>query len=213
MTYKVFTFTSYAAAVKSAVSAVARYHRPVGILAWAGGHARSCGYQVYGQNPATSSNFTVRYVYPTDPSSATRCNARISYISFFSGALKYRLRKYRQTDEPARRSLHMAASSPPTRPGTAGTSSSPRCADRADRQPASPEDPGPRPEPACPDPSDRARRPGVQRRAPPTWPARRRPGRARRPPPAALPRSSCRRWTRSCVARRHRCRRGPTARC
>ena len=102
MTYKVFTFTSYAAAVKSAVSAVARYHRPVGILAWAGGHAEVLhGYQVYGQDPATSSNFTVRYVYLTDPlkRDALR-NARISYTSFFSGALKYRLRKYRQTDSP-----------------------------------------------------------------------------------------------------------------
>jgi PKD repeat protein len=102
MTYQVQTFTSYGAAVKAAVRAVARFHRPVGILGWAGGHAQVLnGYTVYGQNPATSSSFTVRYVYLTDPlrRDALR-NARITFTNFVTGPLKYRLRKYRQTDSP-----------------------------------------------------------------------------------------------------------------
>ena len=102
MTYQVQTFTSYTAAVKGAVRALAKYHRPVGILGWAGGHAQVLnGYSVYGQNPATSSSFTVRYVYLTDPlrRDALR-NARITFTNFVTGPLKYRLRKYRQTDSP-----------------------------------------------------------------------------------------------------------------
>ena len=102
MTYQVQTFTSYTAAVKAAVRAVARFHRPVGLLGWAGGHAQVLnGYSVYGQDPATSSSFTVRYVYLTDPlkRDALR-NARITFTNFVTGPLKYRLRKYRQTDSP-----------------------------------------------------------------------------------------------------------------
>lgn len=102
MTYQVFAFTSYASAVKNAIAAMARYHRPVGILGWAGGHAQVLnGYTVFGQDPAKSTDFTVKYVYLTDPlkRDALR-NARISYTSLFSGALKYRLRKYRQKDSP-----------------------------------------------------------------------------------------------------------------
>lgn len=102
MAYKVLTFNSYATAVKSAVIAMARYHRPVGILGWAGGHAQVLnGYTVYGQDPAKSADFTVQYVYLTDPlkRDALR-NARISFTKFVSGSLKYRLRKYRQKDSP-----------------------------------------------------------------------------------------------------------------
>ncbi len=66
--YQVFAFRTYNAAVKAAVQAVARFKRPVGILGWAGGHAQVLnGYTVFGQDPATSTSFTVRYVYLTDP--------------------------------------------------------------------------------------------------------------------------------------------------
>jgi PKD repeat protein len=102
MTYAVFASTSYGATVKTAIMAMARYHRPVGILAWAGGHAQVLnGYVVYGQDPAVSSDFTVNYVYITDPlkRDALR-NAKISYAKLIHGPLKYRLRKYRQTDSP-----------------------------------------------------------------------------------------------------------------
>jgi PKD repeat protein len=102
MTYQVFAYPTYAAAVKGAVSAMARFHRPVGMLGWAGGHAQVLhGYSVFGQDPASSTNFTVQAVYLTDPlkRDALR-NARISYLKLATGPLKYRFRKYRQTDSP-----------------------------------------------------------------------------------------------------------------
>ncbi|MGZ8438005.1 MAG: PKD domain-containing protein [Candidatus Limnocylindrales bacterium] len=102
MTYQVFSYSSYGAAVKNAVIAMARYHRPVGILGWAGGHAQVLnGYTVFGQDPEVSTDFKVQYVYLTDPlkRDAMR-NARISYTKLIHGPLKYRLRKYRQKDSP-----------------------------------------------------------------------------------------------------------------
>ncbi len=102
MTYAVYSSISYSATVKAAIMAMARYHKPVGLLAWAGGHAQVLnGYVVYGQDPAKSSAFTVKSVYITDPlkRDALR-NKRISYWNFLHGPLKYKLRKYRQTDSP-----------------------------------------------------------------------------------------------------------------
>jgi PKD domain-containing protein len=102
MTYQVFTYTSYTTAVKNAVMALARYHKPVGILAWAGGHAQVLnGYSVFGQNPKNSGDFTVKYVYLTDPLKRDGLrNARISFTNLIHGPLKYRLRKYVQRDSP-----------------------------------------------------------------------------------------------------------------
>jgi len=102
MTYQVYASTSYGATVKAAVVAMARYHRPVGILAWAGGHAQVLnGYVVYGQDPAVSTDFTVQYVDITDPLKRDLLrNKKISYANLIHGPLKYRLRKYRQTDSP-----------------------------------------------------------------------------------------------------------------
>ena len=102
MTYQVFDYSSYDAAVKAAVTAMARYNKPVGILTWAGGHAEVLnGYQVSGLNPASSSDFTVQYVYITDPlqKDALR-NAQISNANFKSGSLTYRFRPYAYTDSP-----------------------------------------------------------------------------------------------------------------
>ena len=102
MTYQVFAYATYDEAVKGAVTAMARYHRPVGMLGWAGGHAQVLhGYSVYGQDPATSTSFTVQAVYLTDPLRRDRLrNVRISYLKLATGALKYRFRKYRQMDSP-----------------------------------------------------------------------------------------------------------------
>jgi PKD domain-containing protein len=102
MTYQVFTYTSYTTAVKRAVMALARYHKPVGILAWAGGHAQVLnGYSVFGQNPKNSGDFTVKYVYLTDPLKRDGLrNSRISFTNLIHGPLKYRLRKYTQRDSP-----------------------------------------------------------------------------------------------------------------
>ena len=102
MNYKVASSRSFTFTVKTAIMAMARYHRPVGLLGWAGGHAQVLnGYVVYGQDPALSSAFTVQYVYLTDPlrRDALR-NARISYAGLFRGPLKYRFRRYLQSDSP-----------------------------------------------------------------------------------------------------------------
>jgi PKD repeat protein len=102
MTYQVFAYPTYNEAVKAAVVAMARYHRPVGMLGWAGGHAQVLhGYAVYGQDPATSTSFTVQAVYLTDPLRRDRMrNFRLSYTQLAGGRLKYRFRSYRQKDSP-----------------------------------------------------------------------------------------------------------------
>src|SRR5215213_4445489 len=66
--YEDRAYGSFDAALKSAVRAIAMYHKPVGMLGWAGGHAQVItGYVATGENPATSSNFTVKGVYLSDP--------------------------------------------------------------------------------------------------------------------------------------------------
>lgn len=102
MTYQVFSFPTYDQAVRAAVTAMARYKRPVGMLGWGGGHAQVInGYTVFGQNPAKSAHFTVQYVYLTDPlkRDAMR-NVKIAYSRLAVGPLRYRFRKYVQRDSP-----------------------------------------------------------------------------------------------------------------
>ena len=100
--YDDLEFTSYDAAVHAAVRAIARYRMPVGILAWAGGHAQvMTGYVVDGANPAESDAFTVRYVYLSDPLYKNhRVNAKVSNASFKSGTWQIRFQAYRETDSP-----------------------------------------------------------------------------------------------------------------
>ena len=100
--YDDLQFTSSGAAIKAAVRAIARYNKPVGILGWAGRHAQVMhGYVVSGANPAVSSDFTVRYIYLTDPlRSDGYVNQRLSMTSFQSGNLRYRFRAYRESDSP-----------------------------------------------------------------------------------------------------------------
>jgi hypothetical protein len=95
-------FGTFGGAVKAAVRAIARYHKPVGILGWAGQHAQvMTGYIVTGANPALSSDFTVKYVYLSDPlrSDSIR-NKAFSLKSFRSGDLHHRFQAYRETDSP-----------------------------------------------------------------------------------------------------------------
>ena len=102
MTYKVFAFGTYDAAVKAAIQAMARYGKPVGILGWAGGHAQVLnGYDVSGKDPATSDAFRVRFVYLTDPlrRDAMR-NTRLNNPHFRTGSLRYRFRPYASRDSP-----------------------------------------------------------------------------------------------------------------
>lgn len=102
MVYNDFSFTSYTAAVKATVIAIARYDKPVGILGWAGSHAQVVtGYTVVGQDPAKSSDFEVWSVYLTDPLRRNaRINARIPDETFRTGTTITRFRSYRYKDSP-----------------------------------------------------------------------------------------------------------------
>ncbi|HEX7472215.1 MAG TPA: hypothetical protein VF323_03965 [Candidatus Limnocylindrales bacterium] len=102
MVYQDLSYASYNAAVKAAVTAIATFDKPVGILGWAGAHAQFInGYEVFGQDPAVSSDFRVVAVYLTDPlrSDGLR-NARISDANFKSGSTTYRFRPYAWKDSP-----------------------------------------------------------------------------------------------------------------
>jgi len=96
------TFIGFDAAVKAAVIAIARYHKPVGMLAWAGRHAQVItGYVVTGEDPAISTNFVVNSVYLTDPLASSQIpNALVSVTALRLGSLVTRLRRYSQTDSP-----------------------------------------------------------------------------------------------------------------
>jgi hypothetical protein len=91
MVYEDEAFDSYAEALKAIVRAIALYNKPVGILAWHGNHAQIItGYEVQGKDPAVSSDFTVKYIYLTDPLKPPKGkvglrNARISYSAFQNG--------------------------------------------------------------------------------------------------------------------------------
>ena len=100
--YQDLSFLSYSAAVKGIVRAIARYDKPVAILGWAGGHAQFItGYVVTGQDPALSSDFTVDFVYLTDPLRADgKRDAKISDKAFRSGPSVTRFRPYAFTDSP-----------------------------------------------------------------------------------------------------------------
>lgn len=102
MMYRDNEYASFGAAVKAAVRAIARYSRPVGILAWAGRHAQvMTGYTVTGEDPARSTNFTVSSIWLSDPlRSDSYVNVRISLAQLQSGDLHYRFRPYLETDSP-----------------------------------------------------------------------------------------------------------------
>jgi hypothetical protein len=101
--YADVSYGSYDEAVKAAIRAIATTKRPVGILAWAGGHAQILhGYTVYGRDPARSSDFVVRSVRITDPlqSDGLR-NAELTNTQFRSGSSTYRFVPYTWRDSPA----------------------------------------------------------------------------------------------------------------
>jgi len=102
MVYQDLAYTSYDAAVKAAVTAMAKFGKPVGILGWAGSHSQIMnGYEVVGEDPAVSSAFSVVAVYLTDSLKKDGLrNARISNADFQGGSLTYRFRAYAWTDSP-----------------------------------------------------------------------------------------------------------------
>jgi hypothetical protein len=85
------------------VSAIATTHKPVGILAHAGGHAEFVtGYRVSGNDPSTgSSDFAIVGVYLSDP---LRSNGHrdtfITYDQWSSGGTWVRFSPYLETDSP-----------------------------------------------------------------------------------------------------------------
>jgi hypothetical protein len=95
-------YRGFDAAVRAAVVAIARYRKPVGILAWAGRHAQVItGFVATGENPAISDAFTVSSVYLSDPLASSKAvNKQISLTALRGGSLVYRLRTYRMTDSP-----------------------------------------------------------------------------------------------------------------
>jgi hypothetical protein len=102
MVYDDLEFTSFGAAVHAAVRAIARFDKPVGILAWAGGHAQvMTGYVVTGSDPVTSDSFTVAAIWLSDPlKSDGYVNSKISVATLQSGDLHVRFRAYGETDSP-----------------------------------------------------------------------------------------------------------------
>ncbi len=95
-------YATFDAAIKAAVRAIARYDKPVGILGAAGGHAQvMTGYVAVGEDPATSSDFTVSYIYLSDPLHARWIrNKKVSTSTFKSGSSAYRFIRYYQGDSP-----------------------------------------------------------------------------------------------------------------
>ncbi|MGH2467207.1 MAG: hypothetical protein ACRDGL_05710 [Candidatus Limnocylindrales bacterium] len=100
------SFTSFDAAVKATVVAVARYHLPVGLLMEAGVHADLVtGYDVTGADPATGSTaFTLNGLYLTDPwQSHAHLDTYVAAEALRStGASDIRFVPYTQTDSPYR---------------------------------------------------------------------------------------------------------------
>ncbi len=101
--FKDETFTTFDAAAKATVRAVALYRKPVGILAWAGQHAQVVSdYKVQGEDPRTgSTNFTILGVYITDPlrSDGYR-NLYVPLASWRSGISHIRFVTYQMTNSP-----------------------------------------------------------------------------------------------------------------
>ncbi len=99
------SYSSFDAAAKAAVSALAMTRKPVGILALQGGHAQFItGYKVAGADPKTgSSNFTILGVYLTDPyRAAGHRDTWITYAQWHAGGIWVRFSPYRQADSPYR---------------------------------------------------------------------------------------------------------------
>jgi hypothetical protein len=102
MMYTDQAYTSFDDAVHAAVVAIARFNKPVGVLAWSGGHAQVLtGYVATGEDPRRSDAFAVTSVYLSDPLKADGIrNRKLSLSSFASGDLHYRFRWYTYTDSP-----------------------------------------------------------------------------------------------------------------
>jgi hypothetical protein len=95
-------YGSFDSALKGAVSAVARHHMPVGLLAWGGQHAQVVtGYVASGEDPTISNDFVVNGLFLSDPlRSDLIVNRYINRLSLLEGDVDYRFRRYREADSP-----------------------------------------------------------------------------------------------------------------
>lgn len=100
--YRDSSYSSFDAAAHAVVVSLARYGRPVGILARAGRHSQVVtGYTVMGPDPRLGDGFTVVGVYVTDPlrSHAMR-NTWVSWHNWQSGPTSAAFTPYQETDSP-----------------------------------------------------------------------------------------------------------------
>jgi hypothetical protein len=101
--YRDSSYSSFDAAAKAAVSALARYHKPVGILSRGGHHAQVLtGYEVTGDDPGTGSlNFAIVGVDLTDPyQSAGYRDTWVNLSDWRSGSFSIQFSPYLETDSP-----------------------------------------------------------------------------------------------------------------
>ena len=100
--YKDAAFRTVDQAARAAIDSLARTGKPVGILAWSGGHAQFVtGYSVQGQDPRVGDNYTIVGVFLTDPLRRDALvNTFVSYWNWRTGPLAWRFTKDTQTDSP-----------------------------------------------------------------------------------------------------------------
>jgi hypothetical protein len=101
--YRDSSYTSFDTAAKAVVSALARYHKPVGILSHAGHHSQYVvGYMVTGDDPSTgSTNFTIVGVDLTDPLQSAGYRDTWVYVTDWrSGPYGIQFAPYLETDSP-----------------------------------------------------------------------------------------------------------------
>ena len=66
--YRDTAYTSFNAAAHAVIDSIARTDKPAGVLGWAGSHAQYVtGYNVQGDDPRISDNYTIIGVYLSDP--------------------------------------------------------------------------------------------------------------------------------------------------
>jgi hypothetical protein len=108
--YEDYSFSSYERAVKSAVRAMIRFHKPVGIAAWRGTHAHMLtGYDGLVGDPFAvdaagkyTNAFTFAALFLTDPLEASAVvNKRVTYTTLGSTTNnRIRYQPYYETDSP-----------------------------------------------------------------------------------------------------------------
>jgi hypothetical protein len=103
--YRDSAYSSVGEAEKAVVAAIARYHKPVGVVTQGGAHAEFItGYRVVGDDPSTgSSSFRIVGVYLTDPWRTARYrDTYITQARWLWGFTWLRFAPYWQTDSTAR---------------------------------------------------------------------------------------------------------------